>query len=378
MKFNPSKPARWIADQTAFDSIIPALSGGPYLAVDTESNSLYAYQEQVCLIQFSTREEDYLIDTRADLDLSLLRKIFNDPAVEKIFHAAEYDVMCLRRDFDFTFNHIFDTMQAARILGFKQLGLSKILEGQFHIEPVKSFQKANWGKRPLTHEMRQYARLDTHYLIALRERLDTQLNKSGLRELAVEDFRRLCSAENNHSPAPLYTQIKGYHHLSPRKLSVLDALCSYRDDLASQMNRPLFKVISARALYAIAEAEPQTTTDLESIEGLSPRLVKRYGHGLIAAVQRGSRAKAIVLPRKKRPSQAYINRIENLKLWRKNKGKKMGVQSDIVLPRDILEDIAGQKPKDASELKVLMTEVPWRFDHFGREILIVLQESRER
>jgi ribonuclease D len=372
MKFHPSKPAQWIADQSALDSIIPALSRGPFLSVDTESNSLFAYQEQVCLIQFSTADTDYLVDAYAELDLSRLHSIFNDPAVEKIFHAAEYDVICLKRDYGFDFNNLFDTMQAARILGFKQLALSTILEGQFHIEPVKSFQKANWGKRPLTYAMKQYARLDTHYLMPLRERLDGQLRKGGLHELAQEDFRRLCRVENNHTDAPLYTQINGYHHLSLQQISVLDALCRYRDELALKLNRPLFKVIGARALFALAEAGPQNIKELETIEDLSPRLAQRYGHGLIAAVKRGREAPPIVLPRFRHPSRAFTNRLEELKLWRKNTGKKMGVQSDIVLPRDILEDIAGRKPKGALELKELMEDVPWRYDHFGGEILKVI------
>ena len=377
MKFHPSKPAQWIADQSALDSIITALSKGPALAVDTESNSLFAYREQVCLIQFSTAETDYLIDAYAGLDLSSLHAIFSDSMVEKIFHAAEYDVMCLKRDYGFEFNNIFDTMQAARILGFKQFALSAMLEDWFRVEPVKSFQKANWGKRPLTYDMRQYARLDTHYLIPLRARLDGQLRENGLRDLAQEDFQRLCRVENNHDDVPLYAHVSGYYHLSPQQLGVLDALCRYRDKLASQSDRPLFKVVGARALYALAEASPQTIEELETIKDLSPRLAQRYGRGLIAEVKRGLEAPSIVLPRYKRPSKAYIKRLEYLKLWRKNKGKKMGVQSDIVLPRDILEDIALRKPKNAPELKEVMEEVPWRFDHFSSEILQVITKGRE-
>lgn len=372
MKFNPSQPAHLVAEQSALEGILPELSAGAYLAVDTESNSLFAYQEQVCLIQFSTEKTDYLIDTCAGLDLSCLHAVFNNPKLEKIFHAAEYDIVCLRRDFGYEFNTLFDTMQAARILGFKNLGLSKLLEDQFQIDSVKSFQKANWGKRPLTQKMRLYARLDTHYLIPLRERLNKQLRKNGLLELAQEDFQRLCKVENNHNDAPLYTQVNGYHHLSQRQLAVLDALCRFRDAIASQLDRPLFKVIGARALYALAEASPRTLEELENVEDLSPRLASRYGPGLIAAIQRGKNAPVIVLPRHKRPSYEYVARVDGLKLWRKNMGKRMGVQSDIVLPKDILENIAGSHPKDVAELKVIMQDVPWRFRHYGEEILQVI------
>ena len=73
----------------------------PVIAVDTESNSLYAYRERVCLIQFSTPLTDTLVDPLALDDLSPLAPVFADPAIEKVFHAAEYDLICLKRDFRF-------------------------------------------------------------------------------------------------------------------------------------------------------------------------------------------------------------------------------------------------------------------------------------
>jgi ribonuclease D len=99
------------------------LADQPTIAVDTESNSLFAYREQVCLIQFSTRDTDYLVDPLALDDLSSLEPIFSSPAINKTFHAAEYDLICLKHDFNFSFSNLFDTMLAARILGRKEIGL---------------------------------------------------------------------------------------------------------------------------------------------------------------------------------------------------------------------------------------------------------------
>jgi len=375
MQFNPSKAAIWIDNQGALENALPALSAGPYLAVDTESNSLYAYQEQVCLIQCSTEVDDYLIDGMAGLDLSALGVIFADDRVQKIFHAAEYDIICLRRDYGFSFVNLFDTMQAARILGFQQLGLSAMLEGQFRLQPVKSFQKANWGKRPLSDEMKKYARVDTHYLITLRERLALQLEKNGLMALADEDFQRLCASENNQHDLSSYTQIRGYHKLSPRELAVLDALCDYRDQKAKQLDRPHFKVIGSRALLSIAQAVPENTAELGRVKDLSPRLANRFGKALLAAVQKGKKAPPIFPEKHTRPSNAYIKRIDTLKDWRKKKGSQMGVQSDIVLPRDILEEIAGRNPHTMEDLKDLMADVPWRYNHFGQHILDVISKG---
>ena len=61
------------------------------VAVDTESNSLHAFREQVCLIQITSSHTDYLIDPLELRDLKLLAPIFSNPRIEKVFHAAEYD-----------------------------------------------------------------------------------------------------------------------------------------------------------------------------------------------------------------------------------------------------------------------------------------------
>ena len=116
-------PPVWIATPADLQKLADDLECWTRIAVDTESNSLHAFREQLCLIQFSTPQTDYLVDPLALNDLSPLAPIFANPEIEKIFHAAEYDLICLKRDFDITVTNLFDTMQAARILGYKQVGL---------------------------------------------------------------------------------------------------------------------------------------------------------------------------------------------------------------------------------------------------------------
>ena len=119
----------WIDHPAALVRLADVLLRQTVIAVDTESNSLFAYQEQVCLIQFSTDTNDYLVDPLVLADLSPLGPVFANPTIEKVFHAAEYDVICLKRDFGFEFNNLFDTMLAARILGRSGLGLGTTLGG---------------------------------------------------------------------------------------------------------------------------------------------------------------------------------------------------------------------------------------------------------
>ena len=96
-----------VTTPSQLEALLDDLSTQPAIAVDTESNSLYAYYEQVCLIQCSVPGTDYIVDPLAGLDLSPLGRFFADPRMRKVFHAAEYDVMCLKRDFDFRFANLF-------------------------------------------------------------------------------------------------------------------------------------------------------------------------------------------------------------------------------------------------------------------------------
>src|SRR5262245_15126388 len=141
-------PPQWVGTQDDLEAVLPALLAAPAIGVDTESNSLYAYHERVCLIQFSLPGRDYVVDP-LNLDaLAPLYPLFADPAQQKVFHAAEYDVLCLRRDYGFEFANLFDTMVAARILGQTQLGLAALLEKYFGVTMNKKYQRANWGQRP--------------------------------------------------------------------------------------------------------------------------------------------------------------------------------------------------------------------------------------
>jgi ribonuclease D len=354
--------------------LVERLSREPVLAVDTESNSLYAYREQVCLIQFSTPGEDILVDPLALDDLSPLSELFADPQIEKVFHAAEYDLITLKRDFDFKFENLFDTMVAARILGWEEVGLGSILKAEFRVQLNKRFQRANWGQRPLPRELLSYARLDTRFLIPLRERLKDELQEKGLLALAREDFNRLRHV-NGRAPAELPEacwRVSGAYDLSGQEAAVLQELCRYRDQVARSLNRPLFKVIGDRSLLAIATAAPGDLRELRRSGVLSPRQLQRHGEALVRAVRRGLRAKPIYPPRSPRPEDSFLARLEALRNWRKRRAREMGVSSDVVLPRDLMFTLAAENPQEGQALAEVMKDVPWRLEQFGGEILEVL------
>jgi ribonuclease D len=370
-----------ITDPEALQDLVGKLSQETLLAVDTESNSLYAYQEQVCLIQFSTEEVDYLVDPLSLDDLSPLAEIFSNSKIEKIFHAAEYDLICLKRDFDFKVINLFDTMVAASVLGKAEVGLGSILSNEFGVQMDKRYQRANWGQRPLPDHLLDYARLDTRYLIPLRNRLKAELEEYGRWEMAAEDFNRLSilnggNHENSHNHArnsgePCW-RISGANDLTPRQAAVLLELCKYRDRAAKNMNRPLFKVMSDNTLHAIASACPISVSELKRLPGMSRGQVYRHGSALLQAVQRGLQAKPLTPPRYPRPDEKFLCRVENLRQWRMRTARALGVKSDVILARDLLYAIAERNPRKMDELSEVLKDAPWRLKNYGEEILQVI------
>lgn len=374
----PGLPApTFIARPAPLRRLAESLLRQPVVAVDTESNSLYAYQEQVCLIQFSTPQADYLVDPLALDSLAPLGEVFSNPQLEKVFHAAEYDVICLRRDFGFELQHLFDTMTAARILGRGEVGLGSLLKAEFGVSLDKRFQRANWGQRPIPPHLLAYGQLDTHYLIALRNRLGAELKAKGLWPLALEDFQRLqgTNGRGSENRQPDCWRISGSYDLPPQNAAVLQQLCRYRDQQARSLNRPLFKVIGDQTLLQIAIDCPASLDDLRHIQGMTAQQVARHGGGLLEAVQCGLQSPPIHPPRQAKPSEAVLGRLESLRNWRKETARQMGVESDVVLPRDLLYILADQNPGSMAELAAIMKDLPWRREHFGEQILGVLSDG---
>jgi ribonuclease D len=366
-------PPAWVARPENLQHLIRDLAGHPHLAVDTESNSLHAYREQVCLIQFSTPQTDYLLDPLALLDLSELAPIFADPRIEKVFHAVEYDLICLKRDFGFRVVNIFDTMQAARILGYKQVGLDAILEQQLGIHLDKRYQKADWAHRPLSPEMLNYARLDTHYLLDLRDSLRAELSSKKRLALAEEEFARLARGNGNGNgrrDLPAWQRVSGRQKLNERQLAILQELCAWREDQAERLDRPPFKVLDDRRLVAIAASVPASREELARL--LTERQRHHYGAELMRAVSRGKQAAPVSQPRPPRPNQAYLQRLDALSEWRKETAQRTSLESDLILPKGWMLAIAERRPRSLDELAGLMPESPWRLEHFGREIISVL------
>jgi len=373
-----SVPPAIITTPAALQALAGRLAGETVIACDLEADSLHRYQEKVCLLQLATPREAVLVDPLALPDLSPLAPLFADPAARKIFHGADYDIRSLHRDFGIEVHNLFDTMVACQFLGERELGLAAVLKKRFGVELDKSLQRADWSRRPLTSAMVDYAAQDTALLIDLYGELGIELRQKGRLAWVEEECALLSRVRaTTRNGEPLFLRFKGASRLEPLALAVLEEVLRYRDRLAKSRDVPPFKVLGTETVRELAERKPTGTGELTGITGLSPKLLERYGKGILEAVAKGREVPPEQLPRfpatvrVKRSGPEEV-RLQRLKGWRERRAKELGIEPGILANNALLEELATQFPQDQAGLAAVAGLKCWQKEEFGREILALL------
>jgi ribonuclease D len=373
-----SFPIRSIETPDALTTLIRELGAPARIAVDTEAASYHKYSDGVCLVQLSTPAVTAVIDVVKSPDLSPLRALLAAPAIESVFHDADYDLRLLDRDHQFRISRLFDTRIAAQLLGEPGIGLAALLEKYAGIKLDKKFQRADWSRRPMEPGMLEYAAADTHYLLALRDTLERQLTEKGRLPWAEEEFGIAATARWDKGPGEeAHLKVKGARLLKPRQLAVLRELHGWRETLAQKMDRATFRVMNPETLLLLAELQPRDVAALRGIRGISPDQVERRGQELVAAVERGLAIPEKDLPRLERtrrppPDPAFDARMDRLKVARNAAAERLGLQPGVLCPNGILEGIARLEPKSVEEMVKVADMRKWQREVLGAELLAAI------
>jgi ribonuclease D len=369
-------PAPILVDTpAAFDAFLQVLSTENRLALDTESDSLYRYFYKVCMIQVSTGTIDYLLDPLRLPDLRPLGQFLADPSIQKVFHAAENDVLLLKRDFKFSFDNIFDTMLAARILGRRGVGLAALLREHFGVELDKRVQLTDWGHRPLTGQQLSYARLDSRFLLPLCDLLTEELHaKRRWREAheAFADLPDLQFVEKPFDPEGFWRS-KEVRDLRPSEIAIFRELYLWRDQQARTLDQPPFKVMSDQMLFILSQEQPHSLDSLP----LNPNQTRRFGTAILAAIARGRVAPVPQPPARRtngegRPDPEVAARYDRLRAWRTKRATARGVDLDVILNNETLMAVARACPTDMDALTALGVMRSWKLAEYGPELLAIV------
>ena len=346
----------------------------PVIAVDLEADSMHNFQEKVCLLQFSTPDETVLIDPLAGAELAPLKPVLADPAIRKIFHAADYDIRCLARDFSIEINGLFDTMISSQFLGEEKFGLADVLRKYFAVELDKQYQRADWSKRPMSEGMIRYAGEDTCHLHRLVEIFEEKLIAMGRLEWVKEEFSLLEKVRFAVHEGPLFLRFKGAGTLDPRQLAVLENLLQWREVEARRRDCPLYKVLGNKSLLEMARLKPTGQKVLQQVEGLSPRLIERYGEKLLLQVSLGLELPDADLPSYPRSERrakdpAVDKRIDKLKALRNKVAAELRLDAGVLINNATLDQLARQQPKTESDLAEVGLLKNWQRQVLGERIL---------
>jgi len=364
-----------VQSQAELEALFARLRGAPLLAVDTEAASFHRFTDRVYLLQISSREETAVVDPLAVESLSPLREVLADPAVETVFHDADYDLRLLDREYGYHAANLFDTRIAAQLLNEPGVGLAALLEKYLGVRLDKRFQRADWSARPLSPAMLEYAAADTRHLPELRDILRAQLESRGRLSWAEEEFALL--HDLHWSPPdgePGYLRLKGARALKGRELAILRELHQWREGVAQRSDRATFRILNNEPMLAMARKPPTDMAELKAIPGISGDQAERRGRDILAAVGRGLEVPEGELPRPERSARraydpAFEARVDRLKAVRNQLAVRLDLAPGVLCPNGTLEAIARMNPATLEELTMVPELRRWQLRELGAELV---------
>ena len=360
------------------------------IAVDTEADSFFHYFDKLCLVQVAAACGTFLIDplSMPPRGLEPLAPVMANPAIRKIFHAAEYDLFVLSRHCGITVRGLFDTMISAQMLGYPAVGLGALVERHFAVKLSKDQQRTDWSRRPLRQVQLDYAASDVIYLIEVAETLERELSDKKRLAWAKAEFSSLEQRlwPEREFDQQGYLRIKGARKLAPRGIAVLRELFLWRDKRARDADRPPFKVMGNGTLLDLAQSPPTSRRALGTRRGITDLVQRRFGQELLDAIERGTEGPEHPPLERKQPTgngrrrldRRGESRLEELKRWRAGRASELDLDPGVFCPNAALEELAAALPRSPEEMRGLAAVKPWWVAQFGPEVLRVLHDAETR
>lgn len=367
----PTPAYTWITDAAGLERLAADVVAAPWTALDSESNSMFVYRERVCLLQLNVGGALALVDTLAlpvgAGALGALGEALADPHRRLYLHGGEYDVACLKRDYDVAIANVFDTQQAASLLGITRTGYGSLVEDLLGVSLDKGHAQYDWARRPVDPDALRYALDDVVYLPALAERLEAIVAEADLAEEVAVACRAVCDAaahEPGFDPLKVY-RLKGIEELDDAQRGVLMALFTWRDAAAAAADVPPARLLAHGALLQLARRAPR---DLQELTRTSARrLVPRYGPKILSVIEAALADPPRLPPRPRNPPPPPEQRAreDRLKQWRKREAARRGVTTQVVLPARAIEHL---KVHGADDLDAVPQLGPKRIRLYGDKL----------
>ncbi|CAJ2672032.1 unnamed protein product [Trifolium pratense] len=296
-------PFKLVEEVNGLKELAAKLSSVNEFAVDLEHNQYRSFQGLTCLMQISTRTEDFIVDTLKLRDHvgTHLREVFKDPTKKKVLHGADRDIVWLQRDFGIYVCNMFDTGQASRVLKMERYSLQHLLQHFCGVTANKEYQNADWRARPLPDVMIKYGREDTHYLLYIYDLMRIKLFELSKESESPDDplldvYKRsynVCMQlyEKELLTDNSYLNLKGLRRagFNGQQLAVVSGLYEWRDVLARAEDESTGYILPNKVILEIAKHMPVTASNLRRLIAERSRLpyVER-NHDIVVNIVRHS------------------------------------------------------------------------------------------
>ncbi len=349
----------WIEDEAGLGSLVEALAERRSLSLDSESNSGFVYRERLCLLQINDGQRVWLLDLLAlpggSRALEPLRQILEAPDFEIQLHGGEFDVGCLKRDYEISLAGVWDSQQAASYLGWPKTGYGAVVEEVCGISLPKAHTRHDWGRRPVTGAVLQYAINDVRYLPAIVARLKDEVQDADLEEelqIAFDAVEQ--STWNGGYRAENLWSIKGVRQQSEETQTVLMALLVWREEVARKLDLPAGRALNNELLLALARAAPRRPEELRRL-GVPRRVSGRWTTELLEVIASARRDPPRLPPQPpRRPLDRQVQkRGDRLKKWRREEAERREVPMQVILPVVALKHLQQHGAKDLDSVPQL-------------------------
>lgn len=273
-------PTFYVADTESFQKALQTLERKKRIAIDLEFDDYsFRYGRRICLIQVYDEETIYLIDPQEIEDITPFFKILENPAIEKLFHSCNSDILMFQECYKVQLRNIGDTSLMHKFVKeeFQDIGLVRLLEQELEITVPKGEQRSDWTIRPLRHAQLEYAAKDVRYLPELANLLNNQL----LEKEALEGYnyeRKKFEALTPKRHAEPWANMLRKHRPDPVAQELAIFFYKIRDSLARELDKPPYIVWGDHKLVELAKKPPQNEAQWSKLRGCHPKL--RHGRWL--------------------------------------------------------------------------------------------------
>jgi ribonuclease D len=356
-----------IRNPAALAARVGSWPGGAF-ALDTEFVRERTYYPKLCLVQAAYGSDVVLVDALAIPDGGALAKLLVDPSRPKLLHAARQDIEALLPLTQQPLSPVFDTQQAAALLGFPaQVGYAELVREVLGIELAKGHARTDWTRRPLSPEQLAYAADDVRHLPALADALDARLVAAGRRAWLEEESAALRDpALYRVDPAEAWRRLKGSERLDAGAFAAACAIAEWRERRAMARDLPRGWVLPDAAIYELAAARPRTRDALASIPAVPAGTAARAADELLAAVAATPGAGPTQdLPGAQRPGPEQLRLQKALQARLAGIATALGIQPEVLATRRELAALA----RGVRDLPVMRG---WRRESVGEQLLAAI------